>query len=313
MLTLVWSLSVSLFSRRQFLSDSAVACAGCGFASLLGPLVSANPLGLPIGFQAYDARFLLTKDWQGGWKLLRDIGFQSVDLVSFKGYGYEKSSLRDMSAREIRKTLDSFGIGCQNCQFSFVELHELYDEKIGFARDLGLKNIICAPASDRMKTVEDWKWQAARLNELGERVKQAGFALGYHNHDIEFYAIDGVRPYDVLMANTDPRLVMFQIDVGNLTFGGADALEYLNKYTHRYFSMHAKDYLEGKTSVPVGKGSLDWKKIFEVAKKAPIQNYFAEVAAYGVGTLHGVRADAWPADSIEQLRESYKYLHALTV
>jgi sugar phosphate isomerase/epimerase len=277
------------------------------------PVLRANPLGLPIGFQGYDARFLLRKDWNGGWKKLRDMGFQSVDLVSFKGYGYEKSSLANMPAKEIRKAIDSVGMQCENCQFYYSELHETFDEKIEFSHDIGLRNIICAPAPARTKTIDDWKWQANQLNQLGEKVKKAGFQLGYHNHDLEFMPIQGIRPYDVLMKNTDPQLVMFQIDVGNLTFGGADAIEYLKKYTNRYFSMHAKDYLPGKTSVPVGQGILDWKKIFEIAKQTPIQNYFAEVAAYGVGTLHGVPANAWPADSIEQLRQSYIFLHNLKV
>ena len=298
-------------SRRTFLGRAGSALASCGFLSLFEPVLRANPLGLPIGFQGYDARFLLMKNWNDGWKQLRDIGFQSVDLVSFKGYGYEKSALADMPASEIRRAIDSVGMLCQNCQFSYGELHETLEEKIKFSHVLGLKNIICAPAPGKTNTIDDWKWQADQLNDLGRKVKREGFQLGYHNHDLEFMPINGTRPYDALMANTDPTLVMFQIDVGNLTFGGADAVEYLKKYTNRYFSMHAKDYLPGKTSFPVGQGSLDWSKIFEVVKNAPIQNYFAEVAAYGVGTLHGVPADAWPADSIEQLRQSYIFLHGL--
>lgn len=303
----------SFSTRRSFLNRSASLASGCGLLAAFQSSVGANPLGLPIGFQGYDARFVLIKNWNEGWKTLRGMGFQSVDLVSFKGYGYEHSALANMSAREIRSTLDSFDMLCQNCQFYYAELHDAFDEKMRFAHDLRLNNIICAPAPQRTKTIDDWKWQAEQLNQLGEKIKQAGFKLGYHNHDLEFMPIEGVRPYDVLMTHTDPNLVMFQIDVGNLTFGGADALEYLNKYTKRYFSMHAKDYMPGRTSVPVGKGILDWKRIFEVAKKAPLENYFAEVAAYGVGTLHGVPANAWPTDSMEQLRESYVFLHNLKV
>ena len=67
-------------------------------------------------------------------------------------------------------------------------------------------------------------------------------------------------PYDILMANTDPALVKFQIDVGNLTFAGADAVSYLERYPTRYFSLHAKDFLKGKASVPVGQGSMDWRR-----------------------------------------------------
>lgn len=303
----------SLLSRRQFLAQAGSAIGGGILLHASAPSLQANPLGLPIGFQGYDGRFLLMEDWNGGWKKLRAMGFQSVDLVSFKGYGYEKSPLANLPASEIRRAIRSAGMRCENCQFYYSELHDNFDEKMKFSRELGLRNIICAPAPGRTKTIDDWKWQAAQLNELGKKVSRAGFKLGYHNHDLEFFLIGNVRPYDILMSNTDPKLVMFQIDVGNLTFGGADAIEYLEKYTSRYFSMHAKDYLPGKTSVPVGQGILNWKKIFEIAKKAPMENYFAEVAAYGVGTLHGVPANAWPTDSLDQMRQSYIFLHNLKV
>jgi sugar phosphate isomerase/epimerase len=303
----------ALLSRRSFLGRTAAAIGCCAYAGMTGPELQANPLGLPIGFQGFDARLLLIKDWDGGWKELRAIGFQSVDLVSFKGYGYGQSALANMSATDIRKELDSVGMACDNCQFAYDELHGQFDEKMSFSHDLGLKNIICAPAPEKTQTVDDWKWQADRLNELGEKVRKSGFRLGYHNHDLEFTQIEGTRPYDVLMEHTDPKIVSFQIDVGNLTFGGADAIEYLDKYAGRYFSMHAKDYLPGKTSVPVGQGILNWKKIFHAAKKSRIENYFAEVAAYGFGTLHGMPAAAWPTDSIDQLRQSYNFLHKLSV
>jgi sugar phosphate isomerase/epimerase len=298
-------------SRRQFLRGAATVAGGLAVAGPPALTAFADPLGLPIGFQGYDARFLLIKDWNQGWAEMRGIGFQSVDLVSFKGYGYEKSALADLPARQIREKLDSIGMQCENCQFYFSELHQSFDEKIAFSREMRLKNIICAPDPTRMKTADDWKWQAQQLNALGAKVKEAGFQLGYHNHDQEFLPVDGAIPYDLLMEGTNPKLVRFQLDVGNLTFAGADALAYLNKYSTRYFSMHAKDYLPGKTSVPVGQGILKWNKIFEAAKKANIENYFAEVAAYGAGTLHGVPANAWPTDSIDQLRQSYVFLHGL--
>ncbi len=99
---------------------------------------------MPIGFQGYDARFLLIKDWDQGWREMRDMGYQSVDLVSFKGYGYENSPLANLSAKEIRQKLVSINILCENCQFYFAELHQSFDEKIAFAQELKLRNIICA-------------------------------------------------------------------------------------------------------------------------------------------------------------------------
>lgn len=297
-------------SRRSVLSTIGVA-ALAEISGLSSMPAEADPLGLPIGFQGYDVRFLLPKNWDAGWREMRDIGFRAVDLVSFHGYGYSGTSIENLSGGAIRAELHRVGIACDNCQFSYQQLHEGFGETMQFAHDLRIRNVICAPEPSWTKTADDWKKQADSLNKLGERLTKEGFRLGYHNHELEFIDVQGVTPYDVLMQNTDPKLVRFQIDVGNLTFAGKSALDYIRRYTNRYFSMHAKDYQPGKTSVPVGKGIIDWQAIFTAIRPAHIENYFAEVAAYGLSTLHGAHASAWPADSIEELRESYNFLHNL--
>jgi sugar phosphate isomerase/epimerase len=297
-------------SRRTFLQQSGIAAVGLASGIRYA---SADPLSMPIGFQGYDARFLLIQDWDTGWQTMRDMGYQSVDLVSVRGYGFEKSAVANKTAKAIRTKLESIGMLYENCQFSYAELHTDFSRTMDFCHELKLKNIICAPESQHTKSIDGWKWQADQLNQLAARIQPEGFRLGYHNHDLEFIDVDGITPYDVLMENTDPKLVSFQIDVGNLTFAGKDAILYLKKYPQRYFSMHAKDYKPGRTSVPVGQGILDWKAIFTLAKATPIQNYFAEVAAYGIGTLNHIAASAWPTDSVDQLRQSYMYLHKLRV
>jgi sugar phosphate isomerase/epimerase len=120
-------------------------------------------------------------------------------------------------------------------------------------------------------------------------------------------------PYETLMRETDPKLVKFQIDVGNLTFAGQDAVAWLKRYPTRYFSMHAKDFSPGKMSVPVGQGIINWKEVFEAAKAARIQNYFAECSSYGARTLQGTPAAAWPSDIMDQLRLSCIFLRNLKV
>ena len=302
-----------MISRRDFFQQTGIGITGACLASTAAE-VGANPLGMPIGFQCYDARRVLRDDYAAGWKLLASYGFRTVDLVSFAGYGYEGSPLAKMSAKEILGPMNDAGITAENCQYEYSELHDSYAEKVKLSHELGLKNIVCAPEPKHMKTADDWKWQATQLNLLGKKLKSDGFLLGYHNHEIEFVAVDGGHiPYDILMSETDPTLVWFQVDVGNLTFGGGNALDYLTRYRNRYFSMHAKDFKPGKMSVPVGEGILDWTKIFEAAKAARIRNYFAECSSYGARTLQGTPASAFPADIMEQLRLSYIYLHKLKV
>ena len=85
-------------NRRDFLRGM-----GATLACQTAMPAKANPLHMPIGFQGYDARFLLIQDWDQGWREIRDMGYQAVDLVSFKGYGYENSPLAKLSAEEIRQ------------------------------------------------------------------------------------------------------------------------------------------------------------------------------------------------------------------
>jgi sugar phosphate isomerase/epimerase len=101
--------------------------------------------------------------------------------------------------------------------------------------------------------------------------------------------------------------VKFQIDVGNLSFAGADPYAYLAKYPARYFSVHIKDLKPGKAAVPVGSGTLDWTRIFTLVKAANIRNIVAEVGAYAVNTLSGPLAPA-DYDNMELYRLSAEYL-----
>jgi len=96
-----------------------------------------------------------------------------------------------------------------------------YAENMQYAHDLGLKSVVCTLGPMR-KTADDFKWMADQLNDLGKKLAGDGLMLGYHNHEIEFVGVEGQLPWDILLTNTDSKLVYFQIDVGNLTFGGGD-------------------------------------------------------------------------------------------
>ncbi len=111
------------------------------------------------------------------------------------------------------------------------------------------------------------------------------------------------------MANTDPKLVRAQLDVGNLTFGGGNAIKTLTRYKDRTFSLHCKDFAPGKASVPVGQGILDWQKILAIAAAANIRSYVTEVGAYGVSSLDGVPLEQSKLDVLESFRQSFIFLN----
>jgi len=89
--------------------------------------------------------------------------------------------------------------------------------------------------------------------------------------------VDGKRTYDVLFGLLDPKLIKFQFQVSTIS-RGYDAAEYFTKYPGRFISMHAQGWSsETRKIVPVGQGTLDWRKIFTAAKTGGIKNYFVEM------------------------------------
>jgi sugar phosphate isomerase/epimerase len=108
-------------------------------------------------------------------------------------------------------------------------------------------------------------------------VKQAGMQLGFHNHGQEWQEIDGVLVFDALTRRFDPKLVNWQFHLQNPATG-RNPIEVLEEYSGRVLSLHIMDYsATSEGSVPVGQGSIDWKKLFATAKAAGVQHYFVEM------------------------------------
>jgi sugar phosphate isomerase/epimerase len=129
----------------------------------------------------------------------------------------------------------------------------------------------------REATMADWMHAADELNKIGEQTHQAGMQLGFHNHNFEFKEIDGALIYDELMKRLDAKLVKMQFQVAVISLG-FEAATYLTKYPGRYISLHLVDWSTAeKKIVPIGKGSIDWKKLFAAARMGGIKNYFVEM------------------------------------
>jgi len=286
-------------TRREFLTHTGLAATVAAVVSGRDTL-SASPMNLPIGFQAYEIIQDLNKDWDGTLKKMASFGYKFIDMVVTGPYAAR-------TARQLKASLDAVGLGCDNAHWGYAAFNTNFGPTVTYSQALGVKSVVCGPRPN-LKTADDWKAMAGDLNRFGAMTAREGLFMAYHNHEIEFAAtFEGQTPYDILMATTDPSLVRFQIDVGNLTFGGADALAYLKKYPTRYFSLHAKDFVKGKASVPVGQGVLDWKAIFTAARAANIRSIISEVGAYNASTLSGP-LEPGAFDIIESFRQSAVYL-----
>jgi sugar phosphate isomerase/epimerase len=264
---------MATISRREFFKNTAVA----GLVAAGAAELCANPLGLPIGCQTYPVRKSIAQDFPGTLKTLAGAGFERIELCSPAGYA-EFSGLAKYKGAELRKAIADAGLKCESCHFSIKELRQNQDERIAWAKDAGLTQMM-VPSLDgpRTPTMDEVKRIAGEYNKMAEKSAKAGIQQGLHNENFEMTTVDGKRTYDILLELLDPKLVKFQFQCSTVSHG-YDAAEYLTKYPGRFISMHVQDWSpEAKKIVAVGQGSLDWKKIFTAAKTGGLKNYFVEM------------------------------------
>ena len=270
---------MSELSRRDFLKTAATYTAAASFFSAGVLNLRANPLGLPIGCQTWPVRKMIEQDFPGTIKVLAGAGFQMIELCSPVGYADNGfAGLAKYKGAELRKILSDAGVGCVSSHFGIDELRKDQPAAIAWAKDVGLTQMLVASLDGpKNPTMDDVKRAADEYNKMGEQAAKAGIQQGLHNENFELSTVDGKRTYDVLFDLLDPKLVKFQFQVSTIS-RGYDAAEYFTKYPGRFISMHVQGWsAETKKIVPVGEGSLDWKKIFTAAKTGGIKNYFVEM------------------------------------
>jgi sugar phosphate isomerase/epimerase len=262
-------------SRREFLKKAATDAAVAGFLAAGVAELRANPLGLPIGSQTYPHRAMIKEgNFSGLLKTLADAGVHTIELCSPIGYA-DFASLSD--GKQVKKIVADHGLACESAHFSMRELRQDQAASIAWAKDAGITQMITATlGAGNTPTMDDVKKAADEYNHIADVAARSGIQQGLHNEGFEVSIVDGQRTYDVLFGLLDPKLVKFQFQMSTIS-RGFDAAEYFTKYPGRFFSMHLQDWdPETKTTVAVGKGTIDWKKVFTAAKTGGVRNYFIE-------------------------------------
>lgn len=240
-----------------------------------------------IGLQLYTVRSLMEKDFAGTLEAVARIGYHEVEFHDYFG----------RKPREVKNLLDRLGLDAPACHFPWEQLRDDPESAIDTARIIGHRYVILAWVTPEDRTsIEQYKDLAAFCNKTGKACKDAGLQFAYHNHDFEFHPIDGQIPFDLLLAETDPDLVEFEIDLYWITKGSRDPLEYFEKHSGRFPLCHIKDMGEDGTWADVGAGRIDFVSIFARAEQAGLRYFFVE---------HDE-----PADPLGSIATSYKYLEA---
>jgi len=249
-----------------------------------------------IGLELYTVRAALNQDFAGTIARVAKIGYKEVEMAQFFAHLPELNP----SAKRAREILDANGLVSPATHVPFSALSpENLPRVIEASTVLGHAYIV-NPSIDRqlVKQTDGWKRAAETFNRAGELTRKAGIQMAYHNHVEEFKPLaDGKLPYDVLLEETDPKLVAMEMDLGWAHVAGADPLAYFSKHPGRFHLVHVKDFTRDHTMTDVGKGEIDWKAIFAQSHVGGIEHYFVEFDD--------------PGDPFASIEASFQYLDKL--
>lgn len=252
--------------RREFLSTAGAITLG----SMLPPACrTAHGAKIDkVGIQLYTVRDQMKADFEGTLARIAQIGYKEVE---FAGY-------YDRTPADVRAILERNGLSAPATHM-MSDNAEGWKKAIDLAKSVG-HNYLVAPwiPEEKRKTLDDWKRIGDEFNRVGQMAKDAGIQFAYHNHDFEFPRVEGQVPYDVLLQNTDAKLVQLEIDLYWITKGGQDPLAYFQRWPGRVPLVHVKDSMGGPEHkmVDVGQGKIEWKRIFAKREQAGIRHFFVE-------------------------------------
>ncbi len=281
-----------MINRRRFLSNASRSAVGGVVVTFLDRIEgeAANRLN-SIGLQLYTVRVEMAKDFEGSLQRVAAIGYKEVE---FAGY-YNKTP------NDVRAILDRYGLASPSAHAPLADIQTKLDQTIETAKTIGHRFLICPYLLDNdRRTLDDYKRHAETFNRAGEACRKAGIQFGYHNHDFEFAAMDGKIPYDLLLERTDKDLVKMELDLYWISKAGHDPVAYLEKHKDRFVMFHVKDMdnTPKRDITEVGRGVIDFKKIFAKAPKGAIKHYFVE-------------QDRTPGSPFDSVKISFDYLKRL--
>lgn len=296
-----------MHTRRSFLKTTTL---GILAAPAIPSFLAAGVDKHTIGLQLYTVRDAMAADPKGTLAKVAQIGYDSLEGATYTGtemfYGMDPKTFTDV--------LKSNGQIMRSCHYRLGEdvsgapqlkdgvfqgtiLHD-WDKSVEDAHAVGIKYMVCAWLSEKERLgLDHYKKMAADFNIAGEKCKKAGIQFCYHNHDFEFDQQGGKFPYDVLLNETDPKLVKMEMDLYWVTKAGHDPITLFNEHPGRFPLWHLKDMdnTPQHAFTEVGNGTIDFKKIFANARKSGMEHFFVE-------------QDKCPGSPFDSITKSYNYI-----
>lgn len=288
------------FNRRLFLKTAGFASLGVVSLPLLSCSTSDDngagkadsttvekptAINSDFGLQLYSARDIIGKDPKGILKQIADLGYKEIE--SYQG---DQGIFWGMKPKEFKEYMDQLGMKIVSTHADTTkDLEKLAND----AAEAGLSYVL-QPYIGPQKSVDEWKKRADEFNKRGEICNKTGVRYGYHNHDYSFKPIENQIPQEILLDNTDPALVMFEIDLCWISVANQDVPAHLNKYAGRYELCHVKDMMKLPEfhQTDLGKGDIDYPHILKVAFDTGIKHFIVEQEDYPESVMASIAHDA---------------------
>src|ERR1700730_9929655 len=245
----------ALLSRRQFALLAAASAAG---------LKAQTKKHFPVGLQQTAVGRNIQQDLTGTLRAVAKMGY---DLIEFSAGTFMNWSADQ--ARQVRALLDDLNLKCRSTHNEIVSFSgDGLSKSIELNQIIGSDTLVSvrgpAPGGGRgagrggtpatPPTLEAWKRFSDQLSQAADRIRSAKMTLGFHNHGIEFKAVEGTRPIDILAANKD--ITSFHLHIGLCLQAGGDPIAFIQQCPGRIQSLLVQDY----------KGQARWKEIFTAAE-----------------------------------------------
>lgn len=282
-------------NRRNFIRNASLLVAAGMLAKPSFAGIAAAPKSKKkIGLQLYSLRDDMGKDPRGTLQKVGKMGYTTLETASYgdgKIYGFEPKEFKKY-VKDLGMKVTGAHLGGPNyTRETHDRAMDWWKKAIEDHKAAGITYLIkpSMPIPDNLKDVQMW---CDFYNTLGQEVSKNGMKFGFHNHDDEFKIIEDKIMYDFMIQNTDPKHVLFEMDVYWVKRGGYEPVDYMTKYPDRFPVLHIKDEKEIGAS-----GNIDFKPIFDLAYANKLKEFYVEVEQYNYA----------PAESVQK---SYDYLAA---
>ena len=253
----------------------------------------------PVGLQLYSLRDLLAQNLPLGLQTVRNLGFRQVELAGTYG----------LPPARFRALLDQAGLQPVCALFDYDRFASDPESVAAEAKTLGVQaaGVAWIPHQAPMEEAA-MRAAAAVFNRAGEVLARHGLRFFYHLHGYEFAPHGEGTLFDLLVRETRPDRVFFQMDIFWAAHAGQDPVPLLHRHGPRWLSLHLKDLRVGtatgrftgsedvRRNVPLGTGQLDLPAILRTAQEVGVRYYFIEDESPSV---------------LEQLPLSVRYLESL--